>query len=641
MKSVTAKSRLKLSVGGVLIGMLAAGSASAQTYGAFGDNIADPGNIPAILEAANEADGTTFDTNFPASPPNFENRYSNGLTAAELLPDLLDTSFTDIQQNAVGNAFSDKLPVSLAGGILLGNGSAIPGPIGRELTPLNNTDIATQVDQFLARTGPLGESDFALLYPSGNDGALALNTIALTMPSEADALQITVSGAQVNGANTATSAQKLLSAGAGTVLVSNLPNIGLTPAAQAGGLSGQQLATLFSATTNQALLAGLSTLDAGDSTLIVADTFALNNDIVANPTKYGFSDVTNPCSLVPSCVGASREVQDQFLFWDVFFPTARGHEISAAFLADTLNAPRTVPALSEEARYATERHARTLLDVGGQGTGMWIDGSLGYSRYERGSAVYAAGYEAEGPMVNMAFGWTGESGLSLGVAGAYSDVDVDFTTLVGGYDRQSFNIGAFVGYESDIADLSLSVSYGFDDFEDIQRMTGVADQTSVGATEGESFAILGQISHDYAINDVVTLTPLARLGYSRAEFDGFTESGATGLSQIVEDGELEKTFAEIGVGIAHDSDSIHASLAGVYHVRLDDNEQVIRTSLVSLPDFQRTAFVAAPDRSYARAEGEFGVYVAENIDIGIVAEGAFASDNFDYVAGQAYLRWRF
>ncbi len=622
----------------VLALAFAAQTASAQTYGSFGDNIADPGNIPGILEDANDQDGTNFDTNFPASPPGDGNRYSNGPTAAELLPDLLDFDLTDIQHNAVGNAFSDQLPVSLAGGILLGNGSSIPGPIGRGLTPLNDFDIASQVDDFLAASGPLGQDDFMLLYASGNDAALALNTIALTTPAQDQALQIVISGAQANAINTAASAQKLLSAGAGTVLVSNLPNIGQTPAARAGGLSGVQLATLFSSTTNIALNAALSELDTRGSTLIVADSFTLINDIVGDPGKYGFTDVSNPCSLVPTCVNADRSVQDQFLFWDPFFPTARGHEISAAFLADTVNAPRTVPAIGELGRSGTENYAREAL--GQTGDGLWLAGYAGYERFRRDRDIFASGYEADGPSTKLALGWSGPTDLTVGVSVGYTDLDVDFDFISGGFDKRSVNFGAFASVETPILELAASLSYGFDSYDNLSRSTGVAGQLSMAETDGDSFAAIAEASREFSLVPAVSMRPTLRLGYSRAEFDAFDETGATGLSQSVNEGSLSKTFAEFGASALMGVMGLDASIGAFYHARIDGGTQQISTSLITLPDFVRTASVQAPDRDYGRLEASLSQSFG-NVNIGASGTTTFAAGDYDHLAGQFFLRIAF
>ena len=110
---------------------LFAGAQAIQALASFGDNVADPGNIPAYLAAGNAAGQGPFDTNFPPSPPYFGNRFSNGPIAVEYLAGLLGVPAGGIDHLGVGNAFSAPLPVILTGGTIVGNGSAIPAPVGR------------------------------------------------------------------------------------------------------------------------------------------------------------------------------------------------------------------------------------------------------------------------------------------------------------------------------------------------------------------------------------------------------------------------------------------------------------------------------------------------------------------------------
>lgn len=593
-------------------------SLSAQQFASFGDNIADPGNIPPILEASNANSGTTYDTNFPASPPGFGNRYSNGLTAAEQLPALLGINASNVSHNAVGNAFSDKLPVSLAGGILLGNGSAIPGPIGRELTALNNTDIAAQVDGYIATSGGLSGSDTMLIYPSGNDAALALNTIALTTPSETESLTIIANGAQTNALNTAASVQALFDAGAGTVIVSNLPNIGLTPAAQAGGLSGQQLATLFSTSTNTALTMALANVDPGTGQLIVADTYALNNDIVANPEKYGFSDVTTPCSLVASCASASQAEQNQFLFWDEFFPTEAGHALAAAFIADTVNGPKTVAALNEEGRLTAESHSRSLLAARGE-TGVWQSIQLGSHQRKRDPSSHAAGYESQSTDLTFAAGRHRDADSHFGVSLQLSQADVDFESVTASFERQSTHLGLFGGSRIGALSLTGALSFGFDKYDDILRDTGVANQRSRADTSGDSLGVLIEVRRPMSSTNGFHGSPIARLGYSRSDIDRYSESGATGLSQSISASKLEKSFTELGAALNWQGKAVNGALSGIWHIELNGEDQAVAATLKDNNSITRNFAVANPDEDYGRVELQLDGSISDSVTWGFSA----------------------
>ena len=66
------------------------------------------------------------------------------------------------------------------------------------------------------------------------------------------------------------------------------------------------------------------------------DIFSLFNDAVSNPSAYGFTNVTHACLLV-ACSNP-----DEFLFWDDFHPTTRGHAFIASELAAAVPAPASL-----------------------------------------------------------------------------------------------------------------------------------------------------------------------------------------------------------------------------------------------------------------------------------------------------------
>jgi phospholipase/lecithinase/hemolysin len=102
--------------------------------------------------------------------------------------------------------------------------------------------------------------------------------------------------------------------GATHILVPGLPDLGLTPE-----FYGDAAATLYSEQYNLGLQ---STLPAG---VIYYNTFALLNGIVANPSAYGFTNVTQPCfNGVTVCAN-----QSQYLFWDDIHPTTAADAILA------------------------------------------------------------------------------------------------------------------------------------------------------------------------------------------------------------------------------------------------------------------------------------------------------------------------
>jgi cholinesterase len=102
--------------------------------------------------------------------------------------------------------------------------------------------------------------------------------------------------------------------GATHILVPGLPNLGLTPE-----FYGNPLATLYSEYFNELLQASLPAGATYDN------TFNLLNEIDADPSAYGFTNVTTPCfNGISVCADPS-----QYLFWDDIHPTTTADAILA------------------------------------------------------------------------------------------------------------------------------------------------------------------------------------------------------------------------------------------------------------------------------------------------------------------------
>ncbi len=645
--SVVAR-RGRLSIGATLwltLLLIASGAARAQTIGelaVFGDNVADPGNIPALLEAGNQAGLGPVDTNFPPSPPYFGNRFSNGPVAAELLPGLPGIEADSIVNLAVGNAFSAQLPVSLAGGVLIGNGSSIPGPIGRGLAALNETDVTSRVNAYLSSRPQLAPDDLMLIYMSANDGALALNTIGLTGLTGAEAQNLILQGARTNARNTVAAAGQLVAAGARQVVLANLPDIGATPAAAAGGLAGVAAATGFSQVANDALAQGAAQLAADTGAVVtVFDSFTLLNDITANPGRYGLTDTTNPCLAVPSCVADPGQA-DQFLFWDTFFPTARVQSIAAAALADTINAPKTLAAQSEAARYAAEKFVQSLLSdldarAGEQGPDGWRV-RLAYDRvdWQRDGDTLAFGYDAQLDRVTLAAEFIG-SELTAGVAVSSDRGDVAHRGIAASHDMDSLRLGAFLARHTDSWSMAMAVHFGDDELDNIRRSTGVAGQVAAGASDGDSLSLLLQMQRHYEWNRW-RLAPTLRLGYSESELDEYLESGAVAMNQRVSDRRSTNSFAELGLSAASAwSEENGAGLrlrptaSLFYRSQLGDRSQQVNSRLATVQEVVRSFSIEAPDDDYWRLALALEAAVSERLSVqlgGIVEQGASRLDGY-------------
>ena len=127
---------------------------------------------------------------------------------------------------------------------------------------------------------------------------------------------------------------KLATAGFENFLVMNLPNVGATP--EFKGTLNEAGATDWSMAFNALLavdLAGLQAAFPGDH-FYTFDTFSLLNTVIANPSAYGFTNVTDKWIDNPAGTG--------YLFWDGVHPTTQAHSMIADYARAAVPEPATL-----------------------------------------------------------------------------------------------------------------------------------------------------------------------------------------------------------------------------------------------------------------------------------------------------------
>jgi outer membrane lipase/esterase len=134
-------------------------------------------------------------------------------------------------------------------------------------------------------------------------------------------------------------ADDLASAGAGAILVPNLPDLAKVPAVRQYGPSLGLVATRTTLGFNQALeqtLAGVDSRQGGH--VIRLDLHALVERVFNDPSLLGIADV----NLSDPCVNGGRACADpdRHIFWDQVHPTAFGHARLGRAAIDLIEASR-------------------------------------------------------------------------------------------------------------------------------------------------------------------------------------------------------------------------------------------------------------------------------------------------------------
>ena len=281
----------------------------------LGDSFSDQGNLLAASASLEASSGQPVQ---PARDHYSDGRFSNGLIYADVLAFGLRTplrpSLLDGTNFAFGGARTDSDIVE-----------APPFGMGVYPQAAYPWSLNAQRQAFAARAAAGGADPDALyvVFSGLNDVAAILQnrlnpatTIATTVAGIIDAVDA------------------FKAAGARTVLVPNLPDEGLIPALTAleplvPGISA--LATEVTVAYNAALATALDQVTG--IRVIRFDAFRLLHEVVAHPSRYGFSNATQPCysgTVLPDPGATVCANPDQYVFWDSEHPTSAFHTLLGA-----------------------------------------------------------------------------------------------------------------------------------------------------------------------------------------------------------------------------------------------------------------------------------------------------------------------
>ncbi len=304
----------------LLLSTPASASAFSQLY-IFGDSLSDVGNLSQA----------TF--NLIPPPPYAPGRISNG-------PIWVDYLAADLGLTV--NLSNDFAFAGATTGNTNGLAPLFPAPFNQ---PGVLPGLQQQIDRFVATPPAPDPNALFILWAGAND---YLN------PNLTDPL------ATVNTAvtNISLDIAKLVSVGAKNILVPNLPNLGQLPQVnldpqRAAGLS------LLSDLHNTGLAQTLTGLSSGFGPtvkLIGLDTHTLFDQIAANPSQFGFTNITDACFAAspilptpPTIAGSAPPCSNpnQFVFWDALHPTTAAHQTIADLAFATLQPPAPVKSVPE------------------------------------------------------------------------------------------------------------------------------------------------------------------------------------------------------------------------------------------------------------------------------------------------------
>lgn len=491
--------RLRLSLLAFAAASVAAGAASAQTYGravVFGDSLSDNGNLY-------NATGRTQ----PVSPPYFQGRFSNGPVWTELLfPNMGRVGQVTGNTNyAFGGARTD--------------------------TQANPPGMLVQYNLYRSQGGTFSSTDVVTVLGGANDIFQAFPGAA-TNPATAQAVMTGV--ANTAAGNIGTLVRNIAGAGAGTVLVSNLPNLGVTPQFS-GAPSG--LATFTTDAFNGALYAQMQAAAAANPTrnIIFMDLNRAQGQVTANPGAFGFTNITQPC--LNATTGTVCANPDQYAYWDGVHPTAAAHRFVAQVATDylyygRLSAPTAVQAetgLEHRRRSVESAFDRLWSAAPGEGSRAALSVDGGSATSDRRGDVSEADFDTAS--VRFAADGMVTPGLRGGLQIGYSQSEVQAGAL--SFTTRSYSGDAYAGFRRDRLFIDLTAGGALDEYRDITRQTPVAPLRNEARAQGYQLGAAARVGMVYEFGGG-RLTPRVGLDAFRAQVDGYREEGFMARHEIAE-----------------------------------------------------------------------------------------------------------
>ena len=524
--------RTKLLVSALALALGGATAAQAQTFSGvitFGDSLSDAGNVALVDGNPLTPAGASFTTN----------------------PD-------PVYAQIVAAAFGFSGANSLSGGTNYAYGGACVR--GNSLTftcglSPGSFSLTTQLGGYLAGHGGVADPNaLYMLFGGAND----IFTVAGT-PATAQ-LRTGISAQTLVGL-----AGSLQAAGARTIVVFNLPDLGQTPAffgtASQAGVTG--LAFVYNSTLN----GGLATLGDG---IVPINTYQLVNEIIANPTLYGFSNVRGTaCGTLSGSLACgpagdpsyfyhyANGTNSTYLFADGVHPTGAAHAILANVVLSTLSAPGSVSMAGELPLQVYDDHSRTInrqifgagaREVGSTG----IYGAVNVDRQEFEASANTSAMDND--LVTLTFGgdFRSSESFSFGAAATVgsSEGDVGGTSidnkevLLSGYAVGHFGIGYVSG----------SITGGSASFDIVRRIAlGPTVREEVGNTSATHTAAELGAGLTFG-DDSFRHGPFVSATWQKIEVKGFAEDGLDSTAMYFSDFNRKSTVGRIGYQAQGDMD---------------------------------------------------------------------------------------
>ena len=431
-------------------------------------------------------------------------------------------------------------PSNVAGGNVFAQGGAtVASPSPSTPPGFAQRPVSTQIGEYLARNG--GAADASALHAVWAGGNDFLNNFTLFSQGQITQAQLQ---ANVLGAATAEIGQvaRLKAAGARYIAVFALPDIGTTPFALAAGAAAAGAATQLSAGYNTTLWTGLAS---SGLRVIPVDVFSLLNEIRANASAYGFTNITGvactpfpPITTTPSaqfCLTGVNLVtpgaENSYLFADGVHPTTGAHRVIGNFVTSLIEGPTSYSLLAESPLRTRAAHVATLqqgLVLGERTEPGKITAFAGTTGgdFDVDATGGSTGMTSSNRAVSIGLTMRASEAVTVGLGFGKAKADASFGGEGGGYRTDELAFSAFAAVKSGGLYANAVASIADVDFNEMRRTItlGQVKRTATANTSGSNASFHLNGGYDFAIGKFL-VGPTASITSQNVEVNGFDEAG--------------------------------------------------------------------------------------------------------------------
>lgn len=573
------------------LAIAASPAAHAQVFSkvvSFGDSLTDAGNVGTINSLP---PGSSFTTNPDPVYAQLVSSYF-GFTQANNSPLIPGTS--------TGTNFA------YGGACAISNGSATPvsgliGTFSCGNSP-GNFSLGTQIGTHLALNGGAADPNALYTYWAGANDILTGAGLATFYSNPL----IAQAYAGQAGATAIGQISALQTAGAKTIVVFNLPDLGKTPLNvntpnQAGASA---LATIYNLQFN----GGLATLQDG---IVAIDTFGLFNELTANPAAFGFTNVTGT-----ACAGSSlacgpassgypyAPTSSTYAFADSIHPSGRTHAILANIVTATISAPGVVSLAPEVALQSAFAHNTAISEAldsewaaGSEVGKLRGFASVQFGQQNADGSAYAPALDGDHMGLNVGATYRMSEAATFGVSASLGNTEANAGSQ-GAFDGSSVLFGVFGQYEVNGLYGRVALSGGSTDM-DISRNINLLASTrvetgSTGISHQSGRAEIGYVFKGENFKH----GPFAAVEVNKAEVEAYVEEGDNSTAMRFDAFTRDSNMTHVGYQFSGAFGNFKPFVRVAWANETNADQTVVRGGTASLPaNFSMPGFTPS-DESY-------------------------------------------